>query len=93
MIKNGGNGSFRVVFPLVRLVSLLRGFNSSRLRFLNFFNDQDHKEQRNAAKLGFEKEEMWSKLKKGVRALFILVLRPSELRSYESEERHLEGYT
>ncbi|GJV16656.1 retrovirus-related pol polyprotein from transposon TNT 1-94 [Tanacetum coccineum] len=65
----------------------------SRLRFLNFFNDQDHKEQRNAAKLGFEKEEMWSKLKKGVRALFILVLRPSELRSYESEERHLEGYT
>ncbi|GJY26655.1 hypothetical protein Tco_0401381 [Tanacetum coccineum] len=39
MIKNGGNGSFRVVFPLVRLVSSLQGFNSSGIRFLNFFND------------------------------------------------------
>ncbi|GJR43530.1 ribonuclease H-like domain-containing protein [Tanacetum coccineum] len=39
MIKNGGNGSFRVVFPLVRLVSSLQGFNSSGLHFLNFFND------------------------------------------------------
>ncbi|GJX18474.1 serpin-ZX [Tanacetum coccineum] len=39
MIKNGGNGSFQVVFPLVRLVSSLRGFNSSGLRFLNVFYD------------------------------------------------------
>ncbi|GJU82459.1 hypothetical protein Tco_1284824 [Tanacetum coccineum] len=39
MIKNGGNGSFRVVFPLVRLVSSLQGFNSSGLHFLNLFND------------------------------------------------------
>ncbi|GJW85186.1 hypothetical protein Tco_0158331 [Tanacetum coccineum] len=31
MIKNGRNGSFQVVFPLVRLVSSLRGFNSSGL--------------------------------------------------------------
>ncbi|GJT82417.1 ribonuclease H-like domain-containing protein [Tanacetum coccineum] len=39
MIKNGGNGSFRVVFPLVRLVSSLQGFNSSGLHFYTFFND------------------------------------------------------
>ncbi|GKF20763.1 hypothetical protein Tco_0069401 [Tanacetum coccineum] len=39
MIKNGGNGSFWVVYPLVRLVSSLQGFNTSRLCFLNLFND------------------------------------------------------
>ncbi|GJR14071.1 hypothetical protein Tco_0796723 [Tanacetum coccineum] len=39
MIKNGGNGSFRVVYPLVRLVSSLQGFNTSGIHFLNFFND------------------------------------------------------
>ncbi|GJS01579.1 hypothetical protein Tco_0318087 [Tanacetum coccineum] len=39
MIKNGGNGSFRVVFPLVRLVSSLQGFNSLGIRFLTLFND------------------------------------------------------
>ncbi|GJS91206.1 hypothetical protein Tco_0773842 [Tanacetum coccineum] len=54
MIKNGGNGSFRVVFPLVRLVSLLRGFNSSRIHFLNFFNDpRIIREQRIAAYKGY----------------------------------------
>ncbi|GJV99162.1 hypothetical protein Tco_1554414 [Tanacetum coccineum] len=54
MIKNGGNGSFRVVFPLVRLVSLLRGFNSSGLHFLNFFNDpRIIREQRIAAYNGY----------------------------------------
>ncbi|GJT12967.1 hypothetical protein Tco_0860009 [Tanacetum coccineum] len=39
MIKNGENGSFLVVFPLVRLVSSLQGFNSPGIHFLNFFND------------------------------------------------------
>ncbi|GJU56790.1 hypothetical protein Tco_1234556 [Tanacetum coccineum] len=54
MIKNGGNGSFRVVFPLVRLVSLLRGFNTSGLHFLNFFNDpRIIREQRIAAYKGY----------------------------------------
>ncbi|GJU36966.1 hypothetical protein Tco_1185320 [Tanacetum coccineum] len=54
MIKNGGNGSFRVVFPLVRLVSLLRGFNSSGLCFLNLFNDpRIIREQRIAAYNGY----------------------------------------
>nr|GEV42818.1 hypothetical protein [Tanacetum cinerariifolium] len=38
-IKDGGNGSIRVVFPLVRLVSCSWGFKSSRLCFLDFFND------------------------------------------------------
>ncbi|GJW63476.1 hypothetical protein Tco_0115360 [Tanacetum coccineum] len=54
MIKNGGNGTFRVVFPLIRLVSLLWGFNSSRLRFLNFFNDpRIIREQRIVAYKGY----------------------------------------
>ncbi|GKD40064.1 ribonuclease H-like domain-containing protein, partial [Tanacetum coccineum] len=54
MIKNGGNGSFRVVFPLVRLVSLLWGFNSSGIHFLNFFNDpRIIREQRIAAYKGY----------------------------------------
>ncbi|GJV84892.1 hypothetical protein Tco_1524790 [Tanacetum coccineum] len=54
MIKNGGNGSFRVVFPLVRLVSSLQGFNSSGLRFLNFFNDpRIIREQRISAYKGY----------------------------------------
>ncbi|GJT00546.1 hypothetical protein Tco_0821715 [Tanacetum coccineum] len=59
MIKNGGNGSFRVVFPLVRLVSLLWGFNSLRLCFLNFSNDlRIIKEQRIAAYNGYRRGGM-----------------------------------
>ncbi|GJW84775.1 hypothetical protein Tco_0157920 [Tanacetum coccineum] len=54
MSKNGGNGSFRVIFPLVRLVSLLWGFNSSKFHFLNFFNDpRIIREQRIAAYKGY----------------------------------------
>ncbi|GKA48370.1 hypothetical protein Tco_0741328 [Tanacetum coccineum] len=53
-IKNGGNGSFRVVFPLVRLVSSLQGFNSLGIHFLNFFNDpRIIREQRIAAYKGY----------------------------------------
>ncbi|GJY88515.1 hypothetical protein Tco_0503143 [Tanacetum coccineum] len=55
MIKNGGNGSFRVVFPLVRLVSLLRGFNSSGLCFLNFFNYPRIIREQMIAAYGFER--------------------------------------
>ncbi|GJT86462.1 putative ribonuclease H-like domain-containing protein [Tanacetum coccineum] len=54
MIKNDGNGSFRAVFPLVRLVSYSRGFKSSGLHFLNFFNDpRIIREQRIAAYKGY----------------------------------------
>ncbi|GJY61020.1 hypothetical protein Tco_0461677 [Tanacetum coccineum] len=54
MIKNGGNGWFRVVFPLVRLVSCSRGFKSSKHHFLNFFNDpRIIREQRIAAYKGY----------------------------------------
>ncbi|GJR06693.1 hypothetical protein Tco_0529677 [Tanacetum coccineum] len=55
MINNGGNGSFRVVFPLVRLVSLLRGFNSSGLHFLNLFNDPRIIREKRIAAYGFER--------------------------------------
>ncbi|GJS89326.1 hypothetical protein Tco_0771962, partial [Tanacetum coccineum] len=64
MIKTGGNWSFQVVFPLVRLVSSLRGFNTSGLHFLNFFNDpRIIRELRIAAYKGYrggDDEPMWA---------------------------------
>ncbi|GJU46524.1 hypothetical protein Tco_1203790 [Tanacetum coccineum] len=58
--------------PLVHLVSLLRGFNSSGLRFLNFFNDpRIIREQRIAAYKGYRKKRGGASSKELPRALFI----------------------